>query len=53
MPKEVPANATSGTADTSKLPPLPVKNRSFLCFLGTQSLGAFNDNVFKQLAHYD
>ena len=30
-------------------PPLPVKNRSFLCFLATQGLGAFNDNVFKQL----
>ncbi len=31
------------------LPPLPFKNRSFLAFLGTQALGAFNDNVFKQL----
>ena len=26
-----------------------VRNRSFLSFLGTQALGAFNDNVFKQL----
>ena len=49
MPKQVPAKATSGAADTPEIPPLPVKNRSFLCFLGTQSLGAFNDNVFKQL----
>jgi MFS family permease len=31
------------------LPPLPFKNKSFLSFLGTQALGAFNDNVFKQL----
>ena len=30
-------------------PPLPFENRSFLSFLGTQALGAFNDNVFKQL----
>lgn len=29
--------------------PLPYQNRSFLSFLGTQALGAFNDNVFKQL----
>jgi MFS family permease len=36
-------------AATANLPPLPVRNRSFLCFLGTQGLGAFNDNVFKQL----
>ena len=28
---------------------LPFKNKSFLSFLGTQALGAFNDNVFKQL----
>ena len=42
MPEHAPE------ADDS-LPPLPVKNRSFLCFLGTQGLGAFNDNVFKQL----
>ncbi|MEQ8768449.1 MAG: MFS transporter [Planctomycetota bacterium] len=32
-----------------QLPPLPTRNRSFLRFLGTQALGAFNDNVFKQL----
>ncbi len=30
-------------------PPLPLKNKSFLFFLATQGLGAFNDNVFKQL----
>ena len=34
---------------TDYLPPLPFKNKSFLNFLGTQALGAFNDNVFKQL----
>ncbi|MGH8548666.1 MAG: MFS transporter [Methylococcales bacterium] len=28
---------------------LPFQNRSFLFFLATQALGAFNDNVFKQL----
>jgi len=49
MPEKDPAKATSGAADTLEPPPLPVKNRSFLCFLGTQALGAFNDNVFKQL----
>ena len=49
MPERDPAKATSGAADIPELPPLPVKNRSFLCFLGTQALGAFNDNVFKQL----
>ena len=49
MPEQSPVDAVPGTVDTSKLPPLPVKNRSFLCFLGTQALGAFNDNVFKQL----
>ena len=43
------ATDTTGPAAADKLPPLPVKNRSFLCFLGTQGLGAFNDNVFKQL----
>lgn len=32
-----------------QLPPLVVRNHSFLRFLGTQALGAFNDNVFKQL----
>lgn len=35
--------------DDSVLPPLPFRNHSFLSFLGTQALGAFNDNVFKQL----
>jgi len=40
---------TTGKSKADSLPPLPVKNRSFLCFLGTQGLGAFNDNVFKQL----
>ncbi|WP_198245147.1 MFS transporter [methane-oxidizing endosymbiont of Gigantopelta aegis] len=34
---------------TDDIPPLPFKNRSFLAFLLTQALGAFNDNVFKQL----
>ncbi len=34
---------------SGELPPLPFENRSFLSFLGTQALGAFNDNVFKQL----
>jgi len=33
----------------SFVPPLSFKHRSFLCFLSTQALGAFNDNVFKQL----
>ncbi len=33
----------------AELPPLPRANRSFGRFLGTQALGAFNDNVFKQL----
>jgi acyl-[acyl-carrier-protein]-phospholipid O-acyltransferase/long-chain-fatty-acid--[acyl-carrier-protein] ligase len=49
MPEQNPVDSVPGTADTRELPPLPVKNRSFLCFLGTQALGAFNDNVFKQL----
>ncbi|MEN8205188.1 MAG: MFS transporter [Pseudomonadota bacterium] len=49
MTEQDPANAGPDAADSSELPPLPVKNRSFLCFLGTQALGAFNDNVFKQL----
>jgi acyl-[acyl-carrier-protein]-phospholipid O-acyltransferase/long-chain-fatty-acid--[acyl-carrier-protein] ligase len=49
MPERDSAKAISDAADTRELPPLPVKNRSFLCFLGTQALGAFNDNVFKQL----
>ena len=43
------ADLVPHTTDDSELPPLQVKNRSFLCFLGTQALGAFNDNVFKQL----
>ncbi|MFQ5506292.1 MAG: MFS transporter [Planctomycetota bacterium] len=30
-------------------PPLPLENRSFLSYLATQALGAFNDNVFKQM----
>jgi acyl-[acyl-carrier-protein]-phospholipid O-acyltransferase/long-chain-fatty-acid--[acyl-carrier-protein] ligase len=52
MPENSPddhATDTTGPAAADKLPPLPVKNRSFLCFLGTQGLGAFNDSVFKQL----
>jgi MFS family permease len=39
----------TGTAKIPELPPLPLQNRSFLYFLSTQALGAFNDNVFKQL----
>ncbi|WP_428357367.1 MFS transporter [Methyloprofundus sp.] len=35
--------------ENKELLPLPFQNKSFLCFLGTQALGAFNDNVFKQL----
>lgn len=43
---------TSGSSEHSSEPDLgslPFKNRSFLFFLATQALGAFNDNVFKQL----
>ncbi len=36
-------------AGNEPIPPLPFKNKSFLYFLATQGLGAFNDNVFKQL----
>jgi len=49
MPENEPAAMASDTEATTDLPPLPVKNHSFLFFLGTQALGAFNDNVFKQL----
>ena len=49
MPENHPARPATYPADAAGLPPLPVKNRSFLSFLGTQALGAFNDNVFKQL----
>ena len=49
MRENNPAGLVPDTTDASELPPLPVKNLSFLCFLGTQALGAFNDNVFKQL----
>jgi acyl-[acyl-carrier-protein]-phospholipid O-acyltransferase/long-chain-fatty-acid--[acyl-carrier-protein] ligase len=49
MHENTPANPAPYATDATELPPLPVKNRSFLCFLGTQALGAFNDNVFKQL----
>ena len=49
MHENNPADSVPNITDDSELPPLPVKNRSFLCFLGTQALGAFNDNVFKQL----
>lgn len=34
---------------SGEIPPLPFRNHSFLFFLATQALGAFNDNVFKQL----
>lgn len=40
---------TKTTNLNNELPPLPYQNRSFLNFLATQALGAFNDNVFKQL----
>jgi acyl-[acyl-carrier-protein]-phospholipid O-acyltransferase/long-chain-fatty-acid--[acyl-carrier-protein] ligase len=49
MAENQPATPEPSPGDAAGLPPLPVKNRSFLCFLGTQALGAFNDNVFKQL----
>ena len=49
MPENHPAAPAPYPTDAAGLPPLPVKNRSFLSFLGTQALGAFNDNVFKQL----
>ena len=53
MTKQIPAEHDSITTISSigqdELPALPFKNRSFLSFLGTQALGAFNDNVFKQL----
>jgi MFS family permease len=55
MPEQVPddpgafAAGHAAAAGITELPPLPYKNRSFLSFLGTQALGAFNDNVFKQL----
>lgn len=42
-------DATVTTSKKKELPPLPFQNKSFLSFLGTQALGAFNDNVFKQL----
>ena len=49
MTKSSPEQPAAPGVDCSALPPLPFRNRSFLCFLGTQALGAFNDNVFKQL----
>ena len=53
MTKPIPAEndsiATASKVERDELPALPFKNRSFLSFLGTQALGAFNDNVFKQL----
>ena len=45
----MPEHTPDDHAAAENLSPLPVRNRSFLCFLGTQALGAFNDNVFKQL----
>ena len=42
-------STASAVTDDQELPPLPFANRSFLSFLGTQALGAFNDNVFKQI----
>lgn len=46
---EGPAMTPAEITNTSQPPPLPFKNKSFLFFLATQGLGAFNDNVFKQL----
>ena len=47
---EIPRKPSRDSALASQSPlPLPFKNRSFLYFLTTQALGAFNDNVFKQL----
>ena len=46
---EKTSNNTSDSLETENtLPPLS-QNKSFLSFLATQALGAFNDNVFKQL----
>lgn len=39
-----PANDNTSNDDTS-----PLNNRSFLGYVATQFLGAFNDNLFKQL----
>ena len=44
-----PDSENSTGNSIAELPPLPFENKSFLSFLGTQALGAFNDNVFKQL----
>ena len=49
MSDKTPGKLASGNVDPTQLPRLPINNRSFLAFLGTQALGAFNDNVFKQL----
>lgn len=54
MTKQIPTepvtdNKTNIDDKAEELPPLPFQNRSFLNFLTTQALGAFNDNVFKQL----
>jgi len=49
MDENTPPESVPYTTAAAGLPPLPVRNRSFLSFLGTQALGAFNDNVFKQL----
>lgn len=44
-----PISINNPVHPSDSLPPLPFKNISFLFFLATQALGAFNDNVFKQL----
>ncbi len=46
---EDPSMSTAKVETATPLPSLPFKNKSFLFFLATQGLGAFNDNVFKQL----
>ena len=45
--RTTPTESSTGT--NNQIPPLPFKNKSYLFFLATQGLGAFNDNVFKQL----
>ncbi|NOQ34829.1 MAG: MFS transporter [Methylococcaceae bacterium] len=47
--ESVTNNKTEAGNKAEELPPLPFQNKSFLNFLATQALGAFNDNVFKQL----
>jgi MFS family permease len=47
---ELPSDiATSSDAATARTPEHPLTNPSFVGFITTQFLGAFNDNLFKQL----